>query len=53
MAGISISLPPDLESAILKIAYDERKSKSEVVRDALIPYVQKKEAETTKQRRRR
>ena len=52
MAGTSISLPTDLEAEIEKIMWRERKSKSEVVRDALIPYIEQKKNESAKQRRR-
>lgn len=42
MAGTSISLPTDMEQEIEKIMWNERKTKSEVIRDALIPYLESK-----------
>jgi metal-responsive CopG/Arc/MetJ family transcriptional regulator len=56
MAGTSISLPTELEMELEKIMYEDRKSKSEVIRDALIPYLQSRKpqpSKTAKQRRRR
>lgn len=52
MAGTSISLPTELELELEKIMWREHKSKSEVVRDALIPYIEQKKMETGKARRR-
>ena len=52
MAGTSISLPTDMEQEIEKIMWNERKTKSEVIRDALIPYLESKKPQQ-KQRARR
>jgi metal-responsive CopG/Arc/MetJ family transcriptional regulator len=45
MAGISISLPAELNYNLERIAYDEHRSKSEVVQDAIRIYVLKKQKE--------
>ena len=52
MAGTSISLPTQMEAEIEKIAFDERKTKSGVVQEALALFLEQKKTET-KQRRRR
>lgn len=53
MAGTSISLPTDMEKEIEDIMFEERKSKSEIIREALIPYLAGKKALKSARSRRR
>lgn len=53
MAGTSISLPTDMEKEIEVIMWEEHKSKSEVIRDALVPYLESKRLPKTNNARAR
>lgn len=44
----SISLPPKMEKEIARFAKDEEKSKSELIREALRFYIEKKGGKKTK-----
>ncbi len=45
MAGTSFSLPSELNYQLDKVAYDDRKSRSEIVQEALRLYFGKRKSE--------
>lgn len=49
MPGISISMPSELNNELDRLVYDLRKSRSEIIREALEKYIKEHSRESVQQ----